>query len=139
LQAIIALLADDMLGRTRNPLYEDARAAYDSAFAEMDGNGDNGFIVADRDGHIVGCYQLTFIRGLSHSGALRAQVESVRIANDLRGRGLGSVLMRDALTRARRRGANIVQLTTDTRRPQTRRFYERLGFVASHHGLKCTL
>jgi ribosomal protein S18 acetylase RimI-like enzyme len=139
LDAIIALLADDVLGRVRNPLYADARDDYDTAFAEMLGNADNTVIVACLADRIVGCYQLTFIRGLSHRGALRAQIESVRIATELRGQGLGSDLMGDAIARARMRGATMVQLTTDMRRPQTRAFYERLGFAASHHGMKLPL
>jgi ribosomal protein S18 acetylase RimI-like enzyme len=139
LEAIIALLADDVFGQSRNPLYADARAAYDAAFAEMLGNPDNTVVVAQQSGRLVGCYQLTFIRGLSHQGARRAQIESVRIASDVRGRGLGSELMRDAIARARNGGANIAQLTTDTRRPKTRAFYEALGFAASHHGMKLAL
>lgn len=139
IEAIVALLADDVFGQARNPLYHNARAAYDTAFSEMLGNPDNTVIVARQGADIVGCYQLTFIRGLSHQGARRAQVESVRISSSVRGKGLGSELMRDAIARARQSGANIVQLTTDIRRPQTRAFYERLGFVASHHGMKLAL
>jgi ribosomal protein S18 acetylase RimI-like enzyme len=139
LEAIIALLADDVLGRSRNPLYADAKAAYDAAFAEMADGTDNGIIVGFLGGRMVGCYQLTFIRGLSHTGGLRAQIESVRIAADLRGIGLGSALMHDAIARARAGGVHLVQLTTDTSRPHTRAFYERLGFTASHHGMKLAL
>jgi GNAT superfamily N-acetyltransferase len=139
LEAVIALLADDMLGQARNPLYADARADYDAAFAEMLGNPDNAVIVALLDGRIAGSYQLTFIRGLSHRGALRAQIESVRIASPLRGHGLGSALVNDAITRARARGADMLQLTTDIRRTQTQAFYQRLGFATSHHGMKLVL
>lgn len=138
LPAIVALLADDEFGRVRNPHYDDARSDYDAAFAEMTGN-DNHVVVAESGGRLVGCYQLTVIRGLSHRGAARAQIESVRVASDRRGKGLGRQLMQDAIRRARERGANLVQLTTDTRRPDTRRFYERLGFAASHHGMKLRL
>lgn len=139
LATIIDLLADDILGRARNPAYTDAAAAYDAAFKEMVGNPDNTVIVGTIATNVVGCYQITFIRGLSHKGALRAQVESVRIAGSSRGHGFGSAMMRDAIARARDRGANILQLTTDVRRPHTRRFYERLGFVASHTGMKLAL
>lgn len=139
LPSIIDLLADDMLGRARNPAYIDAASDYDLAFRQMVGNPDNTVIVATDAERIVGCYQITFIRGLSHRGALRAQVESVRIASSSRGAGIGSAMMRDAIERARDRGANILQLTTDVRRPQTRRFYERLGFIASHTGMKLAL
>lgn len=136
---IIHLLGDDMLGQARNPAYSDSTAEYDKAFTEIVGNANNTFIVAIRGDDIVGCYQLTFTRGLSHRGALRGQIESVRVASVVRGRGLGSAMMRDAIDRARDRGANILQLTTDVRRPHSRRFYERLGFVTSHHGMKLAL
>ncbi len=139
LEAIIALLADDIYGQMRNPLYADATAAYDVAFAEMVGNAENTVIIGRLGSRVVGCYQLTFIRGLSHRGARRAQIESVRIASDLRGQRFGALLMRDAIERARVGGAHLVQLTTDVRRPQTRAFYERLGFTASHHGMKLVL
>jgi GNAT superfamily N-acetyltransferase len=139
LPAIIALLADDELGKARNPPMADTEEAYRAAFAEIQASPDNGYVVAVFEAGIVGCYQLTFIRGLSFTGGLRAQIESVRIASALRGRGLGTALMQDAVQRARGRGAFLVQLTTDQRRPQTRRFYERLGFEASHHGMKLRL
>ena len=99
----------------------------------------NHVIVALRQAEIIGCYQLTFIRGLSFRGGLRAQIESVRIASSERGKGLGSAMMQDAIARATLHGCVLVQLTTDTRRAQTRRFYERLGFSASHHGMKLKL
>jgi ribosomal protein S18 acetylase RimI-like enzyme len=136
LSDIIALLRDDALGATRNPEHGAAAVAYNAAWAEILADPHNGYIVAEQGGRLVGCYQLTFIRGLSHSGGLRGQIESVRVASDLRGGGLGSAMMRDAVERARRRGACLVQLTTDTRREHTRRFYERLGFTTSHHGMK---
>lgn len=140
LPAIVELLADDQFGKGRNPHFELAREAYETAFHDMQrSSGDNGFIVAVSSDGIVGCYQLTFIRGLSHKGALRAQIESVRVASSLRGGGLGSRMMRDAIERARARSAFQVQLTTDVRREHTRRFYERLGFSASHHGMKLVL
>ncbi len=139
LPAIIDLLADDEFGKTRNPRYTDAAELYDAAFAQLLGNADNTIVVGEQADVLVGCYQLTFIRGLSHRGAVRAQIESVRIASAVRGQGLGDLLMRDAIDRARARGANLVQLTTDLRRPHTQRFYERLGFVTSHAGMKLVL
>jgi ribosomal protein S18 acetylase RimI-like enzyme len=139
LPGIVALLRDDELGAKRNPAHDLAIDAYVAAWAEILADPNNGYVVAERDGCLVGCYQLTFVRGLSHTGGLRAQIESVRIASNLRGGGLGSVMMRDAVARARARGAFLVQLTTDVRREHTRHFYERLGFVASHHGMKLFL
>ena len=136
LAGIIALLRDDELGATRNPSLDAAAGAYAAAWADIQADPNNGYVVAERQGRLIGCYQQTLIRGLSHSGGLRAQIESVRIASDLRGGGLGSAMMDDAVARATARGAFLVQLTTDVRREHTRHFYERLGFTASHHGMK---
>jgi GNAT superfamily N-acetyltransferase len=137
LPEIIALLGDDVFGQARNPTYDANAEAYKRAFINDDPH--NSIELADADGRIVGCYQLTFIRGLSYTGGLRAQIESVRIASDQRGKGLGHAMMQHALSLARARGCVLVQLTTDTRREHTRRFYERLGFTASHHGMKVWL
>ena len=83
--------------------------------------------------------QLSFLPGLSRQGALRAQVEAVRVRVDQRGRGLGEAMVRWVVEEARRRGCALVQLTTDKSRDDAHRFYERLGFVASHEGMKLTL
>jgi ribosomal protein S18 acetylase RimI-like enzyme len=139
LPAIIALLNDDVFGQTRNPLFDAEAVRYRAAFRAIAADPNNFQIVAVQDARIVGCYQLTFIRGLSFSGSERAQIESVRIASELRGSGLGTAMMHDAIARARSRDVVLVQLTTDTRRDNTRRFYERLGFTASHHGMKLRL
>ena len=139
LPAIIALLNDDQFGQARNPVFDQEIARYEAAFDAILADPNNGYIVAERDGRIIGCYQLTFIRGLSYTGGERAQIESVRVASDLRGSGLGSAMMRDAIGRAKRRGCVLAQLTTDVRREHTKRFYERLGFKASHHGMKLWL
>ncbi len=136
LNAIVELLHDDELGRARNPLLADAAQAYSDAFEHLIDQLDNDVIVGEADGHIVSCYQLTLIRGLSHTGGLRAQVESVRVRSDLRGTGVGSDMMQDAIARARARNCTLIQLTTDASRAGTKRFYERLGFVATHHGMK---
>lgn len=137
LPAIVALLGDDEFGATRTPDFELNRVTYQGTFATF--GADNHVIVAELNTAVVGCYQLTFIRGLSHGGSTRAQIESVRIALPQRGKGLGSRLMQDAIARAKARDCHLVQLTTDTRRAHTRRFYERLGFLASHHGMKLHL
>ncbi|HRK17796.1 MAG TPA: GNAT family N-acetyltransferase [Hyphomicrobiaceae bacterium] len=136
LPAIIALLGDDQFGQARNPAFETNREKYLAAFRELEANPNDGYVVAEAGGRIVGVMQLSYLRGLSYSGGLRAQVESVRIASDLRGRGLGSKMMEEACRRARARGAVLVQLTTDARRIEARRFYERLGFSGSHVGMK---
>jgi GNAT superfamily N-acetyltransferase len=96
-------------------------------------------VVAAEGGMPVGTLQLSFIPGLARQGALRAQIEAVRVRADHRSSGLGTAMVDWAVAEARRRGCSLVQLTTDRRRPDARRFYERLGFVATHDGLKLPL
>ena len=136
LEAIVALLADDPLGATREGADP---APYEAAFTAVDADPAHLLVVADDDGAAVGTLQLSFLPGLSRGGALRAQVEGVRVAASGRGRGLGEAMLRWCADEARRRGAVLVQLTTDSRRPDAHRFYERLGFVASHVGMKLEL
>jgi GNAT superfamily N-acetyltransferase len=95
--------------------------------------------VAADGAEVVATMQLTFIAGLSRRGALRMQIEAVRVAASQRGRGLGAAMMEWAIERARLRGCAVVQLTTDKSRTDAHRFYQRLGFLASHEGLKLTL
>ncbi|RCV51831.1 GNAT family N-acetyltransferase [Marinitenerispora sediminis] len=134
---IVALLADDELGATRESPHD--LAPYREAFAEIDADPRQFLAVAERGGRTVGTLQLTFLPGLSHRGGTRAQIEAVRIAGDARGRGLGTVLISWAVEEARRRGCRMVQLTSDAGRVDARRFYERLGFTASHVGFKLAL
>ena len=136
LPAIVALLADDVLGAGREAPGDPAYAA---AFAAIEADVNQVFAVADQDGRIVGCLQLSFIPGLSRRGMWRGQIESVRIAADLRGLSLGQRLFDWAIAQCRARGCGLVQLTTDKARPEARRFYESLGFVASHEGMKLAL
>ena len=134
--AIVALLADDVLGAARE---HPGDAAYDAAFAAIAADPNQLLAVAEMSGRLVGCLQLTFIPGISHRGAWRGQVESVRIGADQRGSGLGRRMMEWAVEQCRARGCRLVQLTTDKTRADARRFYESLGFVASHEGMKRAL
>lgn len=136
LPAILRLLADDPLGKNRETAVD---APYQAAFAAIAADPNQEVVVAELDGRVVGCFQLSFIPGLSRRGAWRAQIESVRIDSALRGRGAGQAMMDWAIARARARGCALVQLTTDKRRPDAHRFYARLGFVASHEGMKLEL
>lgn len=138
LPAIVALLADDPLGSTREGRGEDLEP-YRRAFRAVDGDPGQLLVVAVSSSEVVGTLQLTFIPGLSRRGALRAQIEAVRVREDRRGHGLGAALFGWAVEHARRRGCALVQLTTDRSRSDAHRFYERLGFVASHEGLKLQL
>jgi ribosomal protein S18 acetylase RimI-like enzyme len=135
--AIVALLAADPLGSTREDTEDEA--PYRRAFAAVDADPGQLLLVAEAAGEVVGTLQLTFIPGLSRRGMLRAQIEGVRVHEDHRDSGLGTRMAEWAIAEARRRGCGLVQLTTDNRRPDALRFYERLGFVASHAGLKLPL
>jgi ribosomal protein S18 acetylase RimI-like enzyme len=134
--AIVALLADDVLGAAREAPGDPSYAA---AFAAIEADANQLLAVAEDQGRVAGCLQVSFIPGLSHRGAWRGQVESVRVAADRRGSGLGRELLAWAIAQCRARGCTIVQLTTDKSRAQARRFYESLGFTASHEGMKLRL
>jgi GNAT superfamily N-acetyltransferase len=134
--AIVALLTDDVLGRNR----EDADLTpYQRAFALVDADPAHLLVVAVAGDEIVGTLQLSIVPGLSRRGALRAQLEGVRVAEGRRGSGLGAALVGWAVGEARRRGCALVQLTTDKARTGAHRFYARLGFAASHEGFKLYL
>ena len=140
LPAIVAMLADDMLGakreRATDPLPEGYGRAFD-AIAAMPGSA---VLVAEAaDGTVVGCLQLAVLPNLSYQGTSRALIEGVRVAAPHRGQGLGAALIRDAVERARQAGCGMVQLSTNAARKDAQRFYERLGFVASHVGMKLDL
>jgi len=132
--AIVALLADDDLGRTRE---SPDLQPYLTAFAAIDADPRHLLVaVRDESDSVVGTLQLTLLPGLSRAGATRLQVEAVRIAPAARGAGLGTALLEWAHAYGRRRGATLAQLTTDKTRTAAHRFYERLGYRASHEGYK---
>ncbi|MBE1588100.1 GNAT family N-acetyltransferase [Nonomuraea angiospora] len=135
--AIVAMLADDHLGATREGDPGDER--YLAAFERIDANPYDELIVAEQDGEVVGTMQLTYLAGLSRLGAERCQIEAVRVAAAARGQGLGGRMIAWAVDRARERGCAIVQLTSDKSRTDAHRFYDNLGFTASHEGYKLSL
>jgi len=137
LRAVVALLSDDAIGSGRESL--DDLGPYRKAFEAIEADPSELLAVAERDGEIVGTLQLSVIPGLSRQGALRGQIEAVRVSSAVRGRGLGERLVRWAVDEARRRGCVLVQLTTDKRRADAHRFYDRLGFRATHEGYKLPL
>jgi GNAT superfamily N-acetyltransferase len=138
--ALVALIAADQLGATRDGVRDEADlAAYEQAFEAIDADSAHILIVGESSGVVVATMQLSFLPGLARRGALRAQIEAVRVAESERGSGLGAAMMRWAIEESRRRGCALVQLTSDKSRADTHRFYERLGFVASHEGMKLKL
>lgn len=135
--AIVEMLADDPLGSTRES--PDDLTPYLAAFERLAVDPNQQQVVAVREGRVVGTLQLTIVPGLSRKGALRSIIEGVRVHADERGSGLGTRFIEWAVDESRRQGCQLVQLTSDATRTDARRFYERLGFTASHVGFKLQL
>ncbi|WP_256983341.1 GNAT family N-acetyltransferase [Rhodococcus sp. 06-221-2] len=134
LESIVALLADDQLGATRESV--ENMDGYRTAFEDISSDPRNVLVVVVHGDEVVGTLQSTVIPGLARGGALRAQIEAVRVAATWRSRGLGGALIEWAIEEATQRGCALVQLTSDSRRVDAHRFYTRLGFTASHVGFK---
>jgi GNAT superfamily N-acetyltransferase len=139
LPAIVALLADDPLGRERENAGAGADPFYRDAFAALEQDPNQLLAVAERGDRVVGVLQLSFIPGLTRRGMWRGQIEGVRVAGSERGGGVGRAMLEWAIGECRGRGCGLVQLTSDERRPDAHRFYEALGFRATHRGYKLPL
>ncbi len=139
LPTLVAMLADDALGAMREnpalPLSND----YLKAFASIDEDPNNELVVVEQGEQIIGMLQLTFIPYLTYQGSWRCLIEGVRVHSRCRGQGVGQAFFEWAIDRAKQRGCQLVQLTSDKQRPDAIRFYESLGFVASHQGFKLNL
>ena len=139
LDAIVRLLADDPLGSRREEYGVPLLPGYVQAFEAICSDPNNELVVAERAGEVVGVLQLTFIPYLTYKGGWRALIEGVRVAAPLRSAGIGRRMFQWAIDRARQRQCRMIQLTSDKARPEAIRFYESLGFVASHEGMKLHL
>lgn len=139
LPEVVRLLSDDDLGHQRERYEDPLPESYYTAFEQIDRDTSHELIVAEREGEVVGTLHLMFLPSISFQGGLRAQIESVRVDESLRGQGLGSELMKWTIERAKARGAHVVQLTTHASRAEAHRFYERLGFKGTHVGMKLNL
>jgi len=139
LPTIVALLVDDPLGARREDASEELASDYRTAFQAIAADDNHDLLVADIEGYVVGALQLSFILHLTYKGGWRAQIEGVRVAEEVRSRGVGQALFDEAIARAKRKGCHFVQLTTDRRRAEALEFYLRLGFKATHDGLKLHL
>jgi len=133
--AIVAMLADDHLGSARERVEDPLPASYYEAFARVERDQNLQLVVAESEGRVVGCLQLAILPGLSSQGGLRGLLEDVRVASDCRSRGIGEKLVQWAVTEAKARGCNLVELLTHQTRTDAQRFYKRLGFTASHVGM----
>jgi GNAT superfamily N-acetyltransferase len=133
---IVEMLLDDPLGALREKAEPGISQSYLAAFKNIQEDRNHELTVIELNGEIVGTYHLTFIQYLTHQGGLRAQIEAVRVASVYRGKGIGRQMFHYAIERARERGCYLVQLTTDKKRPEALKFYQGLGFVDSHEGMK---
>lgn len=136
LSDIVGLLADDPLGASRENVQDPLSEAYKRAFELIEKDLNQELIVVEDEQEIIGTLQLTFIPYLTYQGGLRSQIEAVRIKANRRSEGIGRKMFEWAIERAKSRGAHVLQLTTDKQRPEALRFYESLGFQATHEGLK---
>src|SRR5690554_2600071 len=135
--AIVEMFADDALGKTRENFQDPLPKSYLEAFERINSEANQELIVVeDEGGEVIGTLQLTFIQYLNYQGGIRAQIESVSVRKDKRGHGIGKSLFEWAINRARECNAHLVQLTADKRRPRAIKFYEDLGFEATHEGMK---
>jgi ribosomal protein S18 acetylase RimI-like enzyme len=133
--AIVTMLADDHLGRARERVEDPLPASYYEAFARVERDQNLQLVVAESKGRVVGCLQLAILPGLSSQGGRRGLLEDVRVASDCRSRGIGEQLVQWAMTEAKARGCNLVELLTHQTRTDAQRFYRRLGFTTSHVGM----
>lgn len=136
---IVRMLADDIFGAGRERAGDVIPESYYIAFERICLDPNQELTVAEMDGKKVGTFQLSFIQYLNAQGVLRMQVEAVRTHAGYRGKGIGTQMFQYIINRAKEKGCDVVQLTSDKRRTEAIRFYERLGFNASHQGLKLKL
>jgi len=136
---IIHLLADDPLGAEREKYIDPLPPQYYAAFDEINADKNNYLIVAESNHQIIGTLQLTLIQYLTYKGGKRALIEAVRIDKSIRGEGVGKAMLEWAINTAKQAGCHMIQLTTDKKRPDALEFYKKLGFVASHEGMKLYL
>ena len=137
LDSIVSLLADDPLGQKRENADKIPDAQYQSAFDRIISDPHQELMVmCHLSGEVIGTFQLSYIQYLTYQGGIRAQVEAVRIKQKYQGLGLGTKMFEWAIQRAKEKGAHLIQLTTDKKRPDALKFYEKLGFENTHHGMK---
>ena len=140
IQAIVEMIADDALGKTRENFQIPLPKTYYNAFENINNDHNQELIVVENNNsELVGTLQLSFIQYLTYQGGVRAQIEAVRIRKGNRGTGLGTKMFQWAILRAKEKEAHVLQLTTDKKRPDAIQFYEKLGFVTSHEGMKLHL
>ncbi|MCJ8289534.1 MAG: GNAT family N-acetyltransferase [Crocinitomicaceae bacterium] len=137
LESIVEMLADDLLGKKRESFQVPLPKEYLDAFERIQSDENQELMVMeDENSEVIGTLQLSFIQYLTYRGGIRAQIEAVRIRQDKRGLGIGKLLFEWAIDRSKERKVHVLQLTSDKQRPDAIRFYEDLGFKATHEGMK---
>jgi GNAT superfamily N-acetyltransferase len=139
LEEILYMLSDDLLGQRREKTSEKIADCYLNAFEKIEADPNQFLMVVELDNKIVGTCHLSLIPSLTHQGGLRMNIEAVRVDSSHRGKGVGKWMMDQAILLARKLSCKIIQLTTDKTRAQAKQFYEQLGFIASHEGMKIYL
>ncbi|MFC4403734.1 GNAT family N-acetyltransferase [Gracilibacillus xinjiangensis] len=139
LDKVVEMLADDVLGSKREKYEQPLPESYLKAFQAISSDPNNELIIAYQGEEIIGVQQITFTPYITHQGGWRATIEGVRTARTYRDKGIGTALIQWAIKRAKARGCHLIQLTTDKDRQDALRFYQRLGFKATHEGLKMKL
>lgn len=136
LNELVTLLSNDPLGKQREDSSLPLNQGYLCALESINSDPNNQLLIAEFNNQLVGMLQLTFIPYLTHIGSWRCLIEGVRIEDHYRGKGYGAIMFAQAIKRAKQKGCTLVQLTSDKQRPDALRFYEKLGFTASHEGFK---
>jgi len=133
---IVRMLSDDTLGASREQFKPILSDNYLKAFENISTDPNQELTIVEMNGEKIGTFQLTFIQYLTHQGGLRAQIEAVRTSSNYRGKGIGTAVFKYIIERAKQKGCNMLQLTSDKQRSQAIKFYETVGFIASHEGMK---
>jgi len=137
--AVVQMIANDKLGKLREDYQNPLPDKYYEAFQNITNDPNQELVVIEDNDKVIGTLQLTFIQYLTYQGGIRAQIEAVRVHQDYRGKGIGQKLFKWSISKAKEKGAHVLQLTTDKKRPEALVFYEKLGFKASHEGMKLHL
>lgn len=139
LKAIVLLLLEDELGQTREHLVDELDHCYLDAFYKIDIDSNQYLMIVESNSKIVATCHLTIIPSLTFQGSTRMQIEAVRVSEKYRGQKIGQWMIKSAIDYGQSKGASIVQLTTNKKRVNAKIFYERLGFEATHEGMKLYL
>ena len=136
---IIEMLADDPLGSHRESTKKPIIPEYRAAFQQISDDPNHHLVVYEAENEVIGTLQLSMLPNMTYKGSWRAQIEGVRVRKDFHGQGIGQKMIQWAIEQSKEKGAFIVQLTTDKKRPTAKLFYEKMGFQATHEGMKLKL